>query len=405
MALDCLIPVYLPASWKGIPFQVDSSSDKFGRRGEVYEYPLSNQTGYKDLGRKARRFGVEGYLIGGDQIDQTVAMAKAAESAEPGTLVHPAFGRQRVACVQLTTRFDYRTGKRRTKLSFDFVEANDSQAPYSAGIAIPAMMTAGTAAIDASMASSTWFPVSGNRSVATQASLDLATQVAPASTEESFDSISMLERGVATASAPPLGPTSVSRAIAGFAATSSVGPVGSVYMTFPDVIDPIADGTAMVRQLHPDALARLCTFNSNVVDLTVPGNSSVESLIMSSRLSLIRDYALVAMQTTYPTIKAAMDDLDFVVQVYDEEELAAGNRGDDVLTNAIRDARALAVQSILQRNIRLPGLLEFNVDGVWPSLVCAHKLYADGKRYLDVENYNPEQPPYFMGRSTVGPAF
>src|SRR5262245_23213606 len=75
-----VVPTYLPASWKGIPFVCTDTDDTFGRRGHLYEYPLSERVAWKDLGRKARRFKVNGYLIGGDQISQTNAMAAAAES-------------------------------------------------------------------------------------------------------------------------------------------------------------------------------------------------------------------------------------------------------------------------------------------------------------------------------------
>src|SRR5262245_9255525 len=114
-AIDCALPQYLQASFKGVPFNVESSDDEFGRRGDLYEYPLSEQTAYKDLGRKARKFKVEGYLIGGNQVAQTAAIAAVAESPEPGMLVHPMYGAQLVACVTLTTKAEYRKDRRRTK--------------------------------------------------------------------------------------------------------------------------------------------------------------------------------------------------------------------------------------------------------------------------------------------------
>src|SRR5262245_52975871 len=99
---DCKVPTYQRATWKGVPFEVESSADEFGRRGDLYEYPLSEDTAFKDLGRKARRFRVEGYLIGAEQVSLTQRMQRAAESPEPGTLVHPMYGSQRVSCATLT---------------------------------------------------------------------------------------------------------------------------------------------------------------------------------------------------------------------------------------------------------------------------------------------------------------
>jgi prophage DNA circulation protein len=326
-------------------------------------------------------------------------MARAAESPEPGTLVHPAYGNQRVSCVSLGTSLQYLKEKRRTKLSFEFIEANDSSAPFATGTTVPMLMQIGSQAVAISQQAALWIAAGGNADIATQLSLDLAQLVAPANDEDSFDAISMLEIGAQSAiSAPPrLG-------VSTYAGSASTAAIGGVYMTFTDVSNPIVNGTATIRQIHDDALIRLCAFNADVVNASVPGNSSVESLVMTSRLALIRDYALVTLQTTYPTIKAALDDLDFITAIYDEEELAAAARGNDELVTAIRAARAAAESGILQQNIRLPGLLEFSVDGVWPSLVCAQKIYADGKRYMDFENYSPQSPPFFIGRSAVAPA-
>ena len=153
-----------------------------------------------------------------------------------------------------------------------------------------------------------------------------------------------------------------------------------------------------------DALERLREFNTAVVDAGVGGGLSVETLVIAARLALARDYALVSIQTRYSTVSEALQSLDFVMAIYDEEEVAATRRCDDKLVGAIRAARAAAAQQILAANIRLPGIVVSSVDGVWPSLIAAHKLYGDGKRYQDVERYNATMPPFFIGRDATAPA-
>jgi len=98
-----------------------------------------------------------------------------------------------------------------------------------------------------------------------------------------------------------------------------------------------------------------------------------------------------------------MIDLDFIMAVYDDEERVATERCDDVLVNAIRTARASAASTILGQALNLPAVVETGAEGVWPSLVVAQKLYADGRRYGDVENYNASMPPFFIGRDVIGP--
>src|SRR5262252_2878952 len=200
-------PTYLRASWKGVPFVCEESSDEFGRRGHLYEYPLSDRIGYKDLGRKARKFKVRGYLIGGDQVAQTRAMAAAAESPEPGMLIHPAYGSQRCACVKLTTSLDYYKDKRRTRLDFELVEASDSMAPFVLGNATATMFAIGSDAV-AAASLGYWNPDERASPPAYMAadviSLALARLIEPATDEESYDVISVLRRSEAVSAAPEL---------------------------------------------------------------------------------------------------------------------------------------------------------------------------------------------------------
>ena len=399
---DCLIPVYLDASWKGVPFVVLTSSDEFGRRGDQYEYPLSEDTAYKDLGRKIRKFRIEGYLIGGDQVEKSVRMARAAESPGPGTLVHPMFGSIRVACVTLKISAEYKTDIRRTRLDFDFVEANESMAPYLAGASVQQVFASGSQAVNTAKAVLPWAPTADALAASQAISANLAGQIEPATDEESFDAISVLTRTDVPVFGVSPAELQATRLTATVAFEETLTRAG--YLTFAGVVNPIDEGTAEVRRLHLDAMKRLRAFNLFVVEQSQPNEPSIESLIVAARLSLIRDYALTALQHTYATVSEALIDLDFVMAVYDDEERAATQHCYDVLITAIRQARADSVRSILAKNVRLPGIVRQEVYGQWPSLVAAQKLYADGRRYQEVESYNQDMSPFYLGRDLVAPA-
>lgn len=397
---DCQVPTYYVASWKGIEFYVDTTSDELGRRGDVYEYPLSDWIGYKDLGRRARRFKAEGYLIGTDQVQKSRAIRDAADSPEPGTYVHPMYGSIEVACLNCVISADYRRDKKRTKLAFEFVEAGASMAPYEAGANINRVFEYGSAAVEQSISSGTaipWAPTEENTFLATDMSNFLAQQIEPAIDEFSFDAIDGLEPATQASGLdqiPPGGPE-----------PEGEYEDGLLYPTFWSVANPINIGTAEVRRLHLNALERLRDFNAYVVQRAQwPLSDSAAALVMTTRLAMIRDYAVAVAQKTYDTVKDALDDLDFIMQVYDEEEEIASQKCDDALVNAIYKARAMAAEVILARNIRLPGVTEFPTHGFWPSLVVAHKLYNDARRYQQVENYNPTMPAFAMGRSVIAPA-
>ena len=394
---------YLPASFKGQSFNVDSSSDEFGRRGDLYEYPLGEETAYKDLGRKARRFRVEGYLIGGDQIDKTVAMARVAESPEPGTLMHPIYGTQLVACVTFTTTAKYRRDQRRTKLQFEFLEANKSDSPFVVGQALSQVLDKTSSAVETSKDNAIWDPTDETLTGAGEVSSDLGTKIQPATDEASFDAIDKLSPGGTTV-ASASGPTPVSLSAAPRATPSEIE-AAFPYSTFRSIADPIDEGTATLRRIHIDtARIRLREFNKTVVRIASDPTPSIQSLAITARLSLIRDFALAVIETQYRTLQDALADLDFVMQVYDEEERAANATCNDGLTVAIRAARASAAQAILNGNIRLPGVVEMDAVGIWPSLVVAHKVYFDGRRHVDIENYNPNMSPFFIGRDIIAQA-
>lgn len=399
---DCEIPTYRSASFKGRTFHCDSTADELGRRSHLYEYPLSEDVGIKDLGRKARRFRVEGYLIGSDQVAQTVAIANAAESPEPGPLIHPMYGSQLVSCVTLTITADYRRDKKRTKLVFEFVEANPSKAPFRAGGgSLTKLLDQGSSAVNASKTSGEgrWTPTPAATDAASDVSTQLARLISPAKDEDSFDAISALQRSLGVVGEPI--PTTATALLTGAATQNRA----SAYASFVDVIDPIDAGTVTIRRIHETALVRLREFNHYIVTSLLDRSPPVEALLITARLALIRDYALVTAATTYQTVHAALADLDFIVAVYDDEEVAATAICDDELVRAIRAARAGAVLTIFNHNARLPGIVHMSVDGIWPSLVIAQKRYFDGRRYDQVEAYNSHMVPFFIGRDITTPAY
>ena len=51
-----------PASYKGVPFQVDSDSEKGGRRKAVHQFPGRDDYFIEDLGGDKREFSVTAYL-------------------------------------------------------------------------------------------------------------------------------------------------------------------------------------------------------------------------------------------------------------------------------------------------------------------------------------------------------
>lgn len=93
------------ARYRGIPFFVESGDRSGGRRIVVHEFPRRDDPYVDDLGRRARTFSVDAYVLGDDYIAQRDALLEALEDVEgPGELVHPHHGRLRAICGSVTVR-------------------------------------------------------------------------------------------------------------------------------------------------------------------------------------------------------------------------------------------------------------------------------------------------------------
>ena len=81
-----------PASFRGVKFFVSSDSSTFGRRVTLHQYPQRDKPFAEDLGRKAREYRFEAFVIGDDYMSQRDAFIEACEQEGPGELIHPKYG-------------------------------------------------------------------------------------------------------------------------------------------------------------------------------------------------------------------------------------------------------------------------------------------------------------------------
>ncbi|MGM3216733.1 DNA circularization protein [Pseudomonas sp. PhalM4] len=81
------------ASFRGVPFWVDSDSVPVGRRTQLHEYPKRDEPMVEDMGRQTREYKFEGFVVGSDFIAQRDRLEAALDIPGPGELVHPWYGR------------------------------------------------------------------------------------------------------------------------------------------------------------------------------------------------------------------------------------------------------------------------------------------------------------------------
>ena len=87
-----------PASFRGVPFEVQASGQSGGGRNVPHEYPKSDLGWAEPMGRKLRRWRVTAFVIGPTYTAGRDALVAATEVDGPGTLVHPTLGTMQASC-------------------------------------------------------------------------------------------------------------------------------------------------------------------------------------------------------------------------------------------------------------------------------------------------------------------
>jgi prophage DNA circulation protein len=93
---------YREASYRGALFHMDTQARASGRRSVLHEFAKRDVPYAEDMGRRARRFHVTGYIIGPDYLDGKEELETALETEGPGTLCLPMQEDLQVVCPTYT---------------------------------------------------------------------------------------------------------------------------------------------------------------------------------------------------------------------------------------------------------------------------------------------------------------
>lgn len=83
-----------PASFRGVPFYVETSEREGGRRGVTHEFVQRDKPFGEDTGKMPAKFQLEMYVIGAAYNTARDQLIDALEKEGPGELIHPYYGRQ-----------------------------------------------------------------------------------------------------------------------------------------------------------------------------------------------------------------------------------------------------------------------------------------------------------------------
>lgn len=371
------------ASFRGVEFLIDNVDSQFGRRVVTHEYPQRDIPYSEDLGRKARRFTVSGYFVGGDYGLSRDKLVAACEASGAGELVHPYQGTLQVVCEGVTVR-ERRQDGGYCEISLSFVE--DGENVFPSAISNPATACGLAADVTQSTAASVFESI-----------YDLTNTAEFVRTE-------MVER-----------------------ANDLLAPADRLLSMSNDFADELSafkrDLTTIIYRPRELAAGFLNVINR--ITSLVGGNSSTSATLHEMALETLRlvpettgtrqrqSQAQNAMQAMVQQMAVAEHSRVVVEQPYDSYQEAQASRdqltdeidtlsetADDEVFYALTALRAKVVQAL--PDPRLPEIQNVTLRQSVPAIVVAYQFYGDPLRDSDITARNKVTHPGFVsGGSTI----
>lgn len=119
----------MTGSWRGVEFQLETSTIPVGRKTYVHEYAQSSGIYVEDSGRETRYYRLQAFVIGDDYDLQRDDLIRALEEEGPGDLVHPFYGVRRCRPVNPCSVTDNVREQRMAKFELNFVDVDEGVFP------------------------------------------------------------------------------------------------------------------------------------------------------------------------------------------------------------------------------------------------------------------------------------
>ncbi len=381
-----------PASFRGVPFYVRSSSTEVGRRAVVHEVPFSDTPYPEDFGKAAGVFNVTGYVIqnvgnGFNYIPERDALISALLKKGEGTLVHPFYGEKQVV-VSGKVRFDetFEQGGY-VQFSIMFIEAGRLQVPR--GVADHKGFIEGLADDLIEKAGETFTkiydPVGPNFLTGTKGALG--------DMQKGLRSVrSALYKIQSTAAAE------VSGVLATVASINNT--VSQIINTPADIVEAMVNTFGAYRSLLPYIDTDRDRGESGVnaaLDISVFGDAdgeleaipettptreqqaaNREAMVAYFKAGGLAEAAVAAVNVEYGSYDQAWE---MMTRISDATDGLLGYLADaqlDELYDQVMVLKPQLIAALLDLGASLPPVRYFTVPPeVYPSLVLAHRLYAD----------------------------
>lgn len=381
-------------SFRGVPFRTVDAEIKVGRRNVVNEYPQRDLPYVDDLGRKARRFVVEAYVVGDSYFAERDALIEAFEGKGSGELRHPRYGLRKVSVEGDVSIKESPERGGMARISVTFVEDGLNTFPKAVENTVAQVETAANDADDATEAC-----------FADEFSVDGPSLLSMQSLEGLTSSVTGL--------------LNMARQVTSMAGLAKiVGMVGTLMGGLAELIRLPVVLVQRLRSIYAQlvqALQRpLSAFaelqsvfaaNERSPAVALSGSTRARSLAndtaradLQRRLSLTNQARVLAVAITNADVIATSEQAlalrDALVNQIDIE--LEVNDPPAAVARALSKVRLTVVRDVAARSEFLLKRSTYTPQAVLPALVLAHRIYQDATRADELVARNGVAHPAFM---------
>jgi len=386
--------VLVAGSFRGVPFRTVDADMKVGRRNVVNEYPQRDEAYVDDLGRRARRFVVEAYVIGPNYLAERDALVKAFETKGSGELIHPRYGLRKVSLDGEVSVKETPERGGMARISVTFVEDTSNTFPIAVQNTVAQVERTANAADEATEAAfGKEFSVEGASVLSTQALKRMTATVG-----------GLLQTARQVTSVGGLGTivVQVGRLMGNLAQLirTPVVLVQSLRSIYAQLVQEVQRPVSAFSELQS-----VFSANTRSPAVALSGSTRARSLAndtaqadLQRRLSLSNQARMltVALATTDALATAsqatALRDA-LVAQIDTELEV---NDPPAEVSKALTDLRVAVVRDVAARSEFLLQRSVFTPQSVLPAVVLAHRIYQDATRADELVARNDVKHPAFV---------
>jgi prophage DNA circulation protein len=394
MATKKLSAKLLPASFRGIPFNVEDTDLGAGRRTQVHEYPQRDKPYTEDMGRATRDLSFSAFLVGADYVEQANKLLGALEQSGSGTLVHPWFGSMQVSLVD-KARVSFDSSLGRARVQMQFVEAGELAFPMATSSTGAATRLAADKLSKASIDSfAAKFGIKGFQDwVSAAANGQLLDKLGIVSTSE-INKVLGFSNGLAKTFSTLSGLISNPRSLG----TKLMGMFGLSGLTtsliaWKNVVKSFSRiGKSPALKDKPSSIVftpsrKQAQANATALNAITRQALLVQAVGASSLVGTESDAE--ASTTSYADMLEVRDTL---LSAIDEEMLVA----DDTVYVALQEARAAVWTDMTTRARDSSRIKSLTPKQIQPALVLAYDQYGDASRDAEIITRNNIRHPGFV---------